>query len=139
MPHDELRAHLAYFEALGVEGIHPDPDLPDLAPHVRAVCVKDHRGLRAEGNFPVPGTGQVDHDLLFRTLFAAGFRGPISVERVDGTEDAAAMTAEVIDERIARARAHLLPILERHARTAAPAAGAPAAPGTDAPAATDKR
>ena len=65
------------------EGIHPDPDLPDLAPRVRAVCIKDHLGLRGDANFPVPGQGQVDHELMFRTLFAAGFSGPLALERVE--------------------------------------------------------
>jgi sugar phosphate isomerase/epimerase len=98
------------------EGIHPDPDLPDLAPHVKAVCIKDHLGGRAEANFPVPGTGQIDHDLMFRILFGAGFRGPLAVERVDGKEDAAKMAPEVIDERIAAARRFLEPLLEKNAR-----------------------
>ncbi len=99
------------------EGIHPDPDLPDLAPHVKAVCIKDHRGGRAEGNFPVPGTGQIDHDLMFRILFGAGFRGPLAVERIDETENAARMDPEVIDRRIASARKNLLPLLEKYAQS----------------------
>ena len=97
------------------EGIHPDPDLPDLAPHVKAVCIKDHLGGRAERNFPVPGTGQIDHELMFRILFGAGFSGPIAVERVDGREDATQMAAEEIDKRIAAARRFLVPILEKFA------------------------
>jgi len=98
------------------EGIWPDPDLPDLAPNVKAVCIKDHRGLRGEANFPVPGQGQIDHEDMFRTLFAGGFSGPLAVERVDGTDKAAAMPAELIDERIAAARRHLEPLLEKTAR-----------------------
>jgi sugar phosphate isomerase/epimerase len=98
------------------EGIYPDPDLPDLAPDVKAVCIKDHLGGRAEANFPVPGQGQIDHDLMFRILYGAGFNGPIAVERVDGTENAAKMDPEVIDQRIAAARSFLLPILEKYAR-----------------------
>ena len=95
------------------EGIYPDPDLPDLAPHVKAVCIKDHKGGRAEANFPVPGTGQVDHELMFRTLFAAGFNGPMSVERVDGRDNVAKLAPEVIDERIAAAYRYLNGALER--------------------------
>jgi sugar phosphate isomerase/epimerase len=98
------------------EGIWPDPDLPDLAPHVRSVCIKDHRGLRGEANFPVPGTGQIDFALTFRTLFAGGFNGPLAVERVDGTDDAAKMPAELIDQRIAQARQLMEPLLEKEAR-----------------------
>jgi len=97
------------------EGIYPDPDLPDLAPDVKAVCVKDHLGGRAVPNFPVPGSGQIDHDLMFRILFGAGFNGPIAVERVDGTDDTAKMLPEIIDERIAAARRYLVPILEKYA------------------------
>jgi hypothetical protein len=52
------------------EGIHPDPDLPDLAREVKALCIK--------------GQGQIDDELMFRTLFAAGFDGPLAIERLDG-------------------------------------------------------
>ena len=34
------------------EGVHPDPDLPDLAPFVKSVCLKDHLGLRGELTSP---------------------------------------------------------------------------------------
>jgi len=97
------------------EGIRPDPDLPALAPHVRAVCIKDHRGGRAHADFPVPGEGNVDHGLMFQLLFGAGFRGPLSVERVDGTMDATKMDAALIDQRIQKAHAFLRPLLEKHA------------------------
>jgi sugar phosphate isomerase/epimerase len=95
------------------EGIWPDPDLPDLAPHVTAVTVKDHKGGRAEGNFPIPGQGQIDHDQMFRTLFGAGFNGPIAVERIDGTDRAAEMPPELIDQRLAAAHQYLAPLLEK--------------------------
>jgi sugar phosphate isomerase/epimerase len=94
------------------EGICPDPDLPDLAPHVRAVCIKDHRGGRAEADFPVPGEGQIDHEGMFKTLFAGGFHGPVALERVDGKDDAAAMPPGLIDDRIAAAHRFLRNILE---------------------------
>ncbi len=96
------------------EGIYPDPDLPDLAPNVKAVCIKDHKGGRAEANFPVPGSGQIDHAEMFRILFGAGFNGPVSVERVDGTGEA--VGAEVLDQRIAQAYTFLAPVLEKTAR-----------------------
>jgi sugar phosphate isomerase/epimerase len=98
------------------EGIYPDPDLPDLAPDVKAVCIKDHKGLRAEANFPTPGTGQIDHDQMFRILCGAGFRGPVAVERADGTDSAEKMAPELIDERMAAARKFLVPILEKYSR-----------------------
>jgi sugar phosphate isomerase/epimerase len=94
------------------EGIHPDPDLPDLAPQVRAVCLKDHLGLRGEENFPPPGQGQVDHELMFRTLFSAGFNGPMAIERVDG-RDRGKVAPDVVDERITAANRFLVPLLDR--------------------------
>lgn len=94
------------------EGVYPDPDLPDLAPHVTAVCIKDHLGLRGDENFPVPGQGQVDHELMFRTLFAAGFNGPMQIERVDG-RDRGRLAPEIIDERLIAANRYLVPLLDR--------------------------
>lgn len=94
------------------EGIYPDPDLADLAPHVAAVCIKDHLGGRAEANFPVPGQGNIDHDEMFRTLFAAGFNGPMAIERVDG-KDRGKVPPEVADERLAAAHRYLAPLLDR--------------------------
>ena len=95
------------------EGIYPDPDLPDLAPHVRAVCIKDHLGLRGDANFPVPGQGNIDHELMFRTLFRAGFKGPMSIERVDGRSGKEKMTPEIIDERLTAAWRYLVPVLDK--------------------------
>ena len=100
------------------EGIHPDPDLPDLAPHVSAVCIKDHLGLRGDSNFPVPGQGQVDHELMFRTLFQAGFSGPLAIERVDGRSEKK-LTPEVVDERLTAAHSYLAPLLDRVTRPGA--------------------
>jgi sugar phosphate isomerase/epimerase len=94
------------------EGVHPDPDLPDLAPHIHAVCIKDHLGLRGDGNFPVPGQGQVDHELMFRTLFSAGFKGPMAIERLDGRHGRG-LSPEVVDERLAAANQYLVPLLDR--------------------------
>jgi sugar phosphate isomerase/epimerase len=94
------------------EGVYPDPDLPDLAPQVRAVCIKDHLGLRGDGNFPVPGQGNVDHDLMFRTLFAAGFNGPLAIERGDG-RDSNKVAPDVVDQRLTAANKYLAPLLDR--------------------------
>jgi sugar phosphate isomerase/epimerase len=94
------------------EGIYPDPDLADLAPHVKSVCIKDHLGLRGEANFPVPGQGNIDHDLMFRTLFSAGFDGPMCIERVDG-RDRGKLAPAVVDERLAAAHEYLTPLLNR--------------------------
>ena len=96
------------------EGVYPDPDLPDLAPQVRAVCIKDHLGLRGDENFPVPGQGNVDHELMFRTLFAAGFTGPLAIERVDGRDGYGNKAApDVVDRRLTAANKYLVPLLDR--------------------------
>ena len=94
------------------EGIGPDPDLPELVPHLRVVTLKDHRGLRANADFPVPGTGDVDHPGMFRILAEGGYRGPFYVERIDGAEDAARMAPDIIDQRLQQARTLLTPMLE---------------------------
>ena len=94
------------------EGVNPDPDLPDLAPQVRAVCLKDHAGLRGDENFPPPGQGQVDHELMFKTLFSAGFNGPMAIERVDG-RDRGRLAPEVVDQRLTAANQFLVPLLDR--------------------------
>jgi sugar phosphate isomerase/epimerase len=94
------------------EGVYPDPDLPDLAPQVKAVCLKDHLGLRGDENFPPPGQGQVDHELMFRTLFSAGFNGPMAIERVDG-RDRRKLAPETVDERLTAANRYLVPLLDR--------------------------
>lgn len=103
------------------EGIYPDPDLADLAPHVKSVCIKDHSGLRGEDNFPIPGQGNVDHELMFRTLFQSGFNGPMAIERVDGRENKKT-SPEIVDQRLKAAYDYLVPVLDRV--TAAGATGA---------------
>lgn len=94
------------------EGVYPDPDLPDLAPQVSAVGIKDHLGLRGDSNFPVPGQGQIDHELMFRILFSAGFNGPLAIERVDGRTEKK-LTPEVVDERLTAAHRYLAPLLDK--------------------------
>ena len=93
------------------EGIYPDPDLPDLAPYVKAVCIKDHKGGRAEADFPVPGSGQIDHEAMFRTLFGAGFSGPMCVELLHGRDRGG--SPETIDERATAAYQYLSGLLNR--------------------------
>ncbi|HZO53604.1 MAG TPA: sugar phosphate isomerase/epimerase [Bryobacteraceae bacterium] len=96
------------------EGIYPDPDLPDLAPQVCSVCLKDHKGLRGVNDFPVPGQGNIDHEGMFRTLFAAGFNGPMSIERVDGTDGGMnKVPPAVVEERLTAAYKYLAPLLDR--------------------------
>lgn len=96
------------------EGVYPDPDFPDLAPQVRAVCLKDHAGLRGDENFPIPGQGNIDHEAMFRTLFASGFDGPLAIERLDGRAGfRSKATPEVVDQRLTAAYQYLAPLLDR--------------------------
>jgi hypothetical protein len=73
--------------------------LPDVAPQVRAVCIKDHLGLRGDGNFPVPGQGNVDHELMFRLFLRPDLKGRWQIERVDGRDGASKAAPDVIDQR----------------------------------------
>jgi sugar phosphate isomerase/epimerase len=94
------------------EGYFPDPDLPDIARNVASVCIKDHLGGRAAANFPVPGQGQIDHPAMFQTLFAAGFEGPMAVEKVEGQESGK-LSPEALEQRLAAAYQYLAPLLDR--------------------------
>ena len=77
---------------------------------------KGSQGFTRAGRFPrFPGEGQIDHEAMFRTLFAGGFSGPLTVERVDGKGEPA--PPEVLDERVTRAFRFLTPLLERAAGT----------------------
>jgi sugar phosphate isomerase/epimerase len=86
------------------EGVDAVADLPLVARRVQAVCLKDHRGPRFHHDFPPPGEGAVNHAMLFNILAGAGFSGPMMVERVDGTEDAAKIPFDEIVRRLARVR-----------------------------------
>ena len=77
-----------------------------IAQQTVALVMKAHRGPRAHPDFPVPGEGEVDFARILRSLRAAGFAGPLSVERVDGT-DRGPIPAHEVDARLARARRNL--------------------------------
>ena len=89
------------------EGLNSEEDLEQsgVAPLVKSVCIKDQRGGQGVAEFPVPGDGEVDHPRMLRTLRAAGFSGPLLIERVDGQT-----TPEAIDAALARAYAYLAPL-----------------------------
>jgi sugar phosphate isomerase/epimerase len=96
------------------EGIYPDPDLADLAPNVCSVCLKDHKGLRGVNDFPVMGQGNIDHEAMFRTLLAAGFNGPMAIERVDQTDGGMnKVPPAVVEQRLTAAYQYLAPLLEK--------------------------
>lgn len=63
-------------------GADPLDGLPELAPFVKVLCVKDSTGPVARGGTVMirPGTGRVDFVLLFAMLRDGGFDGPALVE-----------------------------------------------------------
>ena len=77
------------------EGLNSEDDLEQsgVAPLVKSVCIKDHRGAQGEANFPLPGEGDVDHARMLRILAAAGFDGPLMLERIDNLPSAEAIDA----------------------------------------------
>jgi sugar phosphate isomerase/epimerase len=89
------------------EGLDSEDDLErsGVAPLVKSVCIKDQRGGLGVAEFPVPGEGEVDHARMLKILRAAGFTGPLLVERLD-TEP----TAAAIDAALVRAYAFLAPL-----------------------------
>ena len=51
---------------------------------------------------------------MFRTLFAAGFNGPLGIERVDGKDGGSRkLTPEIVDQRLTQAYQYLAPLLDR--------------------------
>jgi len=94
------------------EGVDPVADLPLIAPKVKALCLKDHRGPRFHMDFPPPGEGSVDHAMLFSVLAGVGFAGPMMIERVDGTADAAKMEVEEVVRRLVRSRERMAAAME---------------------------
>jgi len=94
------------------EGLRPDTDLSYVAPHVRAWCIKDHRGPRGNADFPIPGEGEINFKNTLSVLLKAGFDGPACVERVDGTTPKEQMSADEIDTRLALAYRNMTEIVE---------------------------
>ncbi|MBN1809247.1 MAG: sugar phosphate isomerase/epimerase [Planctomycetes bacterium] len=80
------------------EGIDPTCGLELAAPFVTSLCMKDHVGSRWHAEFPDPGKGEIDHKAVFNILAAAGFNGPVVVEKVEGetTEEKVRHLAEVL-------------------------------------------
>jgi sugar phosphate isomerase/epimerase len=105
------------------EGVCPDLGLPAIVPEIRAICLKDHKGLRAHPVFPPLGEGNVDHDEYFAILARGGFEGPMMIERLGIREGEHPLTPEQLDERGARVLQFLTPMLEKHfSHAVAPAA-----------------
>lgn len=92
------------------EGVDPAQDVKLIIGDMPLLCAKDHQGARAEGNFPVPGEGDVDFHAIFKHLHGIGFDGVVTVERVDGSDKASSLDAQEIDARMERARNNLIRI-----------------------------
>lgn len=93
------------------EGIDTAEDLPLIADQLVSLVAKDHKGKRAEVNFPVPGEGDIDFPSLFSTLKETNFSGPVIVERLDGQGES--FSAEELDERLAASRRNLESMLKK--------------------------
>ncbi len=65
-------------------GHKAEEDLPKVAKHVRAMCIKDETGGKHGEVMITPGTGLVDFERIFSILNEAGFSGPCWVECVGG-------------------------------------------------------
>jgi len=95
------------------EGVCPDPGLDKVAPHVTAICLKDHKGPRAHPLFPPLGEGQVDHDEYFGVLAKGGGLDTMMIERL-GVREGETLTVEQIDQRAKRTLEFLTPLLKKH-------------------------
>ncbi len=88
------------------EGISPEEDLEYIADEIHCLIAKDHKGARAEVNFPIPCEGDIDWVRIFRVLKQRGFDGPVVIERLDGTDREPA-SAQELDRRILVARENI--------------------------------
>jgi inosose dehydratase len=66
------------------QGIDPAEDVKQIAPYIVGVHLKDSGGGYREWNFPALGDGKVKFPEIFKTLNAAGFYGPFTLE-LEGT------------------------------------------------------
>jgi sugar phosphate isomerase/epimerase len=66
-------------------GEKAEEDLPKVAQHVKAMCIKDETGGKHGEVMLTPGTGLVDFPRIFSLLNEHGFGGPCWVECVGGT------------------------------------------------------
>ena len=72
-----LTLDISHFE---VQAIAAAEVVAALAPVMRAVEVKDERGVYPDFEFLIPGEGEMDYAGFLRILAAAGFDGSVSVE-----------------------------------------------------------
>lgn len=93
------------------EGIRSEEDMPIIIERLYSFIAKDHRGARANADFPVPGEGDVRFTDLFRQMKEAGFTGSVQVERADGAHPGPWSPVE-LDEQIRKARTSLESMLK---------------------------
>ena len=89
------------------EGVDPHEDVKVIRDYVRAVCIKDHRGPRANPVFPCPGDGDIDHRRLLKPLCGLPWDIPLAVERFEDGRVKKEMSAELINSLAKKARLHL--------------------------------
>lgn len=79
------------------EGLRADQDITTVAPHVRSLCVKDHKAGQQVKRYVTPGDGDVNWGPVWQSLADANFSGYALVELLGGTAadelDKAAVTA----------------------------------------------
>ncbi len=92
-------------------------ELPKVARHVRAMCIKDEIGGKDGQVMITPGTGLVDFRRIFSILAEAGFSGPCWVECVGGR------TLEEINQEAKKARVFVTRVVEAVGRAPAAPAG----------------
>jgi sugar phosphate isomerase/epimerase len=81
------------------EGVNGALDFPQMAKSTFSIIAKDHKGGRANADFPIPGTGDVDFVQIFKDWNAAGGNGNVVIERIDGPGEP---NPAIIDERVAK-------------------------------------
>lgn len=89
------------------EGVDPHEDVLVIRDYVKAVCIKDHRGERANPIFPCPGDGDIDHRRLLKPLRDLSWPVPLAVERFEDGRVKKEMSLDLINSLAEKARLHL--------------------------------
>lgn len=85
-PHVKLAYDPANFHFY--EGKDPTDRLEQMCPFIGHTHLKDHRGEKGNPDFPLVGEGQTNYDVILPTLWKCGYRGPYTLERAPGDDDA---------------------------------------------------
>src|SRR5690606_23556963 len=79
------------------EGVNAAQDFPQMAKSTFSIIAKDHHGERANPDFPIPGTGDVNFVQIFKDWKDVGGDGAVVIERIDGPSEP---NPSVIDRRV---------------------------------------